>query len=109
MKAVARRLVLTVAAAALCAAVLPGCGAKGRRDLPLNVATVDARTAPVVSGSRTNIYHLSSCLYARDIPGEELLGYRSPQEAEQTHRSPCAVCKPKEGFVAPEGEAKPNE
>ncbi|MCK6472820.1 MAG: hypothetical protein L6R28_13840 [Planctomycetes bacterium] len=109
MTAIARRIVLTVAAAALGAAVLPGCGAKGRRDLPLNVTTVDPHTAPVVSGSRSNIYHLSSCLYARDIPGEELLGYRTPQEAEQTNRSPCAVCKPKERFVAPEEEAKPNE
>lgn len=109
MTVIARRFVLAAAAATLGLGLLPGCGAKGRRDLPLNVATVDARTAPVVSGKRSNIYHLSSCLYARDIPGEELLGYRSPQEAEQTNRSPCAVCKPKERFVAPEGEAKPNE
>lgn len=109
MTAIARRIVLTVAAAALGTALLPGCGAKGRRDLPLNVTTVEPKTAPVVSGKRSNIYHLSSCLYARDIPGEELLGYRTPQEAEQTNRSPCAVCKPNERFVAPDGEAKPDE
>ena len=56
------------------------------------VPTIDARTAPFVSGKNTRIFHVRGCEYAKSI--DSPIGFASAGEAQRSGRIPCEFCHP---------------
>jgi len=47
-----------------------------------------------VASNRSDVYHSHSCRWVQKISAENLIGFKSRDEAEKSGRRPCKVCKP---------------
>ena len=58
-------------------------------------ASVDAAVgAKLVAASSSDRYHLSTCKIAGKIPAEELIVFKTPEEAATVGLVPCKKCNP---------------
>jgi hypothetical protein len=91
MRSVALVTVLSLALGCLygCQKSKPAAQEQARKD----VKTLDARTAPFVSGKRNRVYHTRECRYAADVNSP--VGFASALDAESTGRLPCEFCLPR--------------
>jgi hypothetical protein len=63
----------------------PADPAPGPSDLP---------SGAVVGSSNSKVYHHESCVYARKIAPENLVVFKSAEEAKRQGRRPCRICQP---------------
>ena len=50
---------------------------------------------PFVASKKRDNFHCRSCSWAKKIPANELLQFRTAEEAKASGRRPCSVCRPK--------------
>jgi hypothetical protein len=63
-----------------------------REDVPISQAQV-AEYAYVASAQR-EVFHRSNCEWAKKISPHNLVGFKSREDAINSGRRPCKVCKP---------------
>ncbi|OHB66742.1 MAG: hypothetical protein A2Y77_13005 [Planctomycetes bacterium RBG_13_62_9] len=59
---------------------------------PQNPQTTPAH--PFISSKSSLVFHRPDCLWARNIAGSNVIGYKSREEALQAGKRPCKSCQP---------------
>jgi methylphosphotriester-DNA--protein-cysteine methyltransferase len=54
----------------------------------------DEVQAVFVGSRHSNVYHLPTCSAARRIKPENLIGFKSREEAVRADYRPCKICRP---------------
>jgi hypothetical protein len=71
----------------------PGSGAPSRaKSSPQDPQT--ASQFPFVTSRSASVFHRPDCRWARNISGDNRLGYKTREEAIQAGKRPCKSCKP---------------
>jgi hypothetical protein len=61
---------------------------------PPAVAREAEKEAQFLASRKSSVYHRPSCRYVRQIKQENLIGFKTRQEAESAGYRACKVCQP---------------
>jgi len=83
---------------------LPGAGKDTGTDAPVVAALSQTQSAPqglgaaasypFIASKSSDVFHRSDCRWAQNISGDNLVGYKTREEAIQSGKRPCKSCKP---------------
>lgn len=59
-----------------------------------SVSTTDQKEFAYVASRHSDKFHLPSCRYARQIKPENLIGFKTREDATRAGYVPCKVCRP---------------